>query len=80
MDDAERSELLLGGCSRSYEYARGHGTLLHSQMGSASWRERVEEGTMLPGMLMSDCNHPATAPIAQQHPYLLRLHDRVAVV
>ena len=34
---------------------------------------------MLPGMLMSDCNHPATAPIAQHHPYLLRIHDRVAV-
>ena len=39
----------------------------------------VKEGTMLLGVLMSDCNHPATAPSAQHHPYLLRIHDRVAV-
>ena len=34
---------------------------------------------MPPGMLMSDCNHPATAPIAQHHPYLLRIHETVSL-
>ena len=32
------------------------------------------EAAASPGMLMSECNHPATAPIARHHPYLLRIH------